>query len=96
MRWPTRQRDRANHQPGLIGSFLALDETPPVRQVRWGTFATGVADRKWIDCWWAEVRGEVLAISLPEEGSYVYVPLHVIRGEIEYRLAPQAGQDGAA
>lgn len=62
-------------------------------EVRWATFAQSVDKRAWRPCVWAKVTDETLiicnAMTVTDDGisdeDYTWVPLHTIRGEIQYR-----------
>lgn len=63
----------------------------PLRQVRYAKFN---GSSGWILCNYAEVVGQVLKIVQPG-GTEIWVPLHYIRGPIEYRAVPAAGESVA-
>jgi hypothetical protein len=54
----------------------------PFREVRYAKFS---GTSGWILCLHAEVHGEVLVIIDPDGDTETWIPLHYIRGLIEYR-----------
>jgi hypothetical protein len=60
----------------------------PLRQVRYAKFS---GTSGWILCLRAEVKGEALVIVDPDGDTETWVPLHYIRGPIEYRAVVAGG-----
>lgn len=68
---------------------MIMGEQPPKLQVRYGTFGTSVEKQPWRNCLEADLTEGRLAIKWDRD-TLEWIPLHVIRGEIQVRkwIAP--------
>jgi hypothetical protein len=76
--------------------IIASSRPAPGMQVRWGTFGQAVEKTPWTDCAWARPEGDVLIVchhQVDGAEEFTWIPLHVVRGPIEYRPKPDAGTD---
>lgn len=76
--------DRSDHDcPGTY-KCTVCNSRALGREIRYGTFSQSVERRKWVACRSAAIDGETLKIVYPD-GMVEWVPLHYIRGPIQYR-----------